>query len=320
MPAYLDLNTYQNENFDADISLSKYISNEQFDAQEYEVQGSVKKHYQSKLPSAIFTITPKSSGKTGVFNISLTPEQTGSMKYGKYVYDVFIKDKSRNVGRYSYKFPGNITEFLTIGQNGILKSNFELSDNFVFSTLIYSNNISYEIININEGLNISVENGELIIKNLSTEIFRVNALLSISTWVKIRLERKLIGTSEEYNVYYNDLLVKNYTNPDITYYSQTSTTNIGQIGKNLDGFLSNLILINGYIHSFAVPILNLGMEGVSLLTCRNYTFKDYSPNNLIMAPTTNVTADYFSPYKIDVVTYKVLEGALFVNPSSTPKF
>lgn len=52
------------------------------------VSGSLKKHYQQELPSLTFSATIDDEG-TGTVTISLTPEQTDTLKADTtYVYDV----------------------------------------------------------------------------------------------------------------------------------------------------------------------------------------------------------------------------------------
>lgn len=316
MVAYLDLNVYQNESFEADISLSKYVSNAQFDASEYEVKAQLKKHYLSK-EATDFTTKPVSDGRTGIFNISLTPEQTALLKYGKYVYDVFIKDKSRNVGRYSSQFLGTPDSYIDIERNTSTPVSLDISDNtFVFGTYLYANNSNFEIINFDSGLNISVENSILTIKNdVDTIVQFTDKQIPTNEWVKIRIDRIKNTTNETYKFEYNDVVLTVLNSPT-TVFGLSANNTFATMGKNLDGYLSNTILINGYSYKFYFPLLNLGMEGTMILTNRNYTFKDYSKNNLKIIPR-NVETVYFSPWKTDTVIYKLIEGALFVNPSAS---
>jgi len=320
MVAYLDLNIYQNEDFDADISLSKYISKNQMDASEYEIKASIKKHYLSSNTSADFKITSKIDSRTGLFNISLSSDQTSNLRYGKYVYDVFIKDKSRNVGRYSYHFPGAKNEFITLSKNN---PKFNLSENnFIFETYLNANNSNYEILNIPNSLQIKVENGNIVISNGEEYILKDSTnQIQLNKWMRLRIQRESKATEEEYKIIYDQVIIYPKTLPKKTKFPDISNEIKCYIGKNFQGYFSNMILVNGHYNlNYEFPVLNPGIDGVVFITCRNYTFKDHSVNNFNVINTTGVSYDYFNPFGSDIVTYKLIEGVAYVNPSSTPKF
>jgi len=63
----------------------------------YTPSGKIRKHYGS-ANSTSFAASLSNTG-TGVLILSLTANQTSSLQYGKYVYDVELSDSSNNITR-----------------------------------------------------------------------------------------------------------------------------------------------------------------------------------------------------------------------------
>ena len=78
----------QGSDFSSTITVEDTIGNP-LDLTNYTVRGQVRKTYTSSTSWA-FTCTKLTSQGPGKIKIDLTPEQTGSMKSGRYVYDVEI--------------------------------------------------------------------------------------------------------------------------------------------------------------------------------------------------------------------------------------
>jgi hypothetical protein len=78
----------QGSDFNSTITVEDTVGNA-LDLTNYSVRGQVRKTYTSNTSFAFVCtkVTPQGPGK---IKIQLTPEQTGSMKPGRYVYDVEI--------------------------------------------------------------------------------------------------------------------------------------------------------------------------------------------------------------------------------------
>lgn len=78
----------QGSDFNSTITVEDTVGNA-LDLTNYSVRGQVRKTYTSNTSFA-FACTKVTSQGPGKIKIQLTPEQTGSMKPGRYVYDVEI--------------------------------------------------------------------------------------------------------------------------------------------------------------------------------------------------------------------------------------
>tara|TARA_Y100001972_G_scaffold103360_1_gene129542 strand:+ start:436 stop:783 length:348 start_codon:yes stop_codon:yes gene_type:complete len=92
MAEYTDLFVDQGSNFSTTITVAE-TSGAATDLTGYSVRGQVRKSYTSTVATN-FTASIASDPATGIVTISLSPAQTGSLKAGRYVYDVeaFIAD------------------------------------------------------------------------------------------------------------------------------------------------------------------------------------------------------------------------------------
>jgi hypothetical protein len=92
MSEYTDLFVDQGSNFSSTIAVTN-TNNLATDLTGYSARGQVRKSYTSETATN-FTAAIDSDPTTGIVTISLSPTQTGSLKAGRYVYDVevFIDD------------------------------------------------------------------------------------------------------------------------------------------------------------------------------------------------------------------------------------
>lgn len=318
---YLDLNAYQNEDFDADVALNKYISNAAFDASDFRVFGELRKHYLSRNTSAVFNINSPTNGKNAVFNISLTSKQTSQLKPGKYIYDVFVEDRSRNIAKYSYYFPGNSTDYIDINQPNIINSIeaiFKLENHkFCIDFWIFPLSLSGNIIKIGtDGMIIFIEYNKIKLKYQNNIIIESKIDLKINEWQKVRVGRDVQGINMINVIIINDQdTATNSTAIDYTDIPKTFT-----IGNDFTGYISNLRIIRDAYPPISAenkifPYINPTGETV-LLTCRDSKLLDNGRYNFKLTnATNNIKPDLKSPFTSDITTYKILEGAFFMNPS-----
>lgn len=88
MAEYTDIFVDQGSNFSTTIEVTN-TNQTPTDLTGYSSRGQVRKSYTSAI-AATFTSSIDSDPTTGVVTISLSPAQTGSLKAGRYVYDVEV--------------------------------------------------------------------------------------------------------------------------------------------------------------------------------------------------------------------------------------
>lgn len=89
MAIYEDIEIQQGSSFRYNITLTA-TSGEAYDLSGHNIGAQIKKNYASSTVSATFTGTTTSN--VGEIQLSLTDEQTASLKAGRYVFDVLIEN------------------------------------------------------------------------------------------------------------------------------------------------------------------------------------------------------------------------------------
>jgi hypothetical protein len=321
--AYLNLNAYQNESFDAVITIDKAINKLTFDASYFELKGQIRKHYLS-AKCVDFEIKLANPSVGSSFNISLTPEQTKNLKAGRYVYDIFAIDRTSNIGKYSVYFSGTSDDYLSIKQTDVNVTKFNINKNqFTIDLWLYPEEAltDYTIISIGDGFFFGVENSTLVLKNGINNIFSRDHAPEQKKWTQIKLYRQTnaVGNADptkcSYSVFYN--FKKYFDLNDITPVAEFTGTDV-KIGTSFKGYISNLMLLNNFYYpdEMRKEILFPASSAV-LLTCRDKTFKDFSDYNFDVVGNGNAGIKNESPFVVDNTSYKLMEGCFFVNPSSS---
>ncbi len=96
MAIYSNLNIDQGTSFNVNVTLED-AAGDAFDLTGYTVSAQIRKTY-SSLTSIDFTAALYNAAG-GIITLSLDDTQTGSMKAGRYVYDVEVRSNSGSVSR-----------------------------------------------------------------------------------------------------------------------------------------------------------------------------------------------------------------------------
>lgn len=95
MSEYIELFVDQGEYFSTDIMLTSDYG-ESFNLSSYSVVSQIRRHQLSTLPPINFNAKIFSDGNDGIIQLSLEPNVTSSLKYGRYYFDVFITGPTKS--------------------------------------------------------------------------------------------------------------------------------------------------------------------------------------------------------------------------------
>lgn len=98
MGAFVELFIDQGATFNSVINLSDDVTNANINVSGYTVKSQMKRSYYSTSPSANLTCTI-TNANTGEITLSLTATQTGTIKPGRYLFDVITTDPNSVVNR-----------------------------------------------------------------------------------------------------------------------------------------------------------------------------------------------------------------------------
>jgi hypothetical protein len=112
---YADQYLEQGSTFNSQLTLTDDYGNP-YNLSNFTVYSSAKKSYTSSNVAMTFTVTTVNAG-AGIVALSLDAPTTANVPYGKYVYDVIVKDQFNVVSRI---LEGQI--FVSPGVTGVINS------------------------------------------------------------------------------------------------------------------------------------------------------------------------------------------------------
>lgn len=288
--AYLDLHIENSESFDAEVIISNINSNLAITVSDFEFIGEIRKHHYSKNASARFIPTPTPLGKS-VF-ISLSYEQTKALRPGKYIYDVFLRDKRELRNKYSTKFEAN---------SSIVKSITLDAPNFL--------TIDFWIYPISSGKIFTIKNDLDVVMELNYGTNAITGTGTVSdmmsnTWNHIAINYK----NEKLTFYKNNIEIETIYNP-ITYLNNII---LGDDTNSFIGNISNFKISSNFTNKFNLKVPAISDNNTLLFICNNQNII-----NTYQAKANNVVSSELSPFDYKIYFYKIIEGNVIVYHTAT---